>query len=138
MITTEDSIKEWINSLDYGLDHHLGLEYTHISKKEIKAELKVSKRHVQPYGLVHGGTYSAIVESLCSAGAIINCLEKNRNAMGIENHTSFLRATKEGTLYAAATPVSMQVQFQTWECKIYNDHDKLCAVGQVRLYCPPK
>ncbi len=56
-------------------------------------------------------------------------------AVGLENHTSFLRAVREGKLTATARPVVRGRRTQVWEAEVRDDEDRLVATGRVRLLC---
>lgn len=99
-------------------------------------EWEVGPQHHQPMGIVHGGVYCAAIESVCSIGATIDASERfGRRAVGLENHTSFIRAVRSGKLRAVATPVTRGRNTQVWEAKVTNEAGELLATGRVRLYC---
>jgi uncharacterized protein (TIGR00369 family) len=86
----------------------------------------------QPYGIVHGGVYCTIVETAASVAAAI-WLGDQGNVVGVNNSTNFIRATREGTLTATATPLQRGRTQQLWQVAIVDDADRLVAHGQVRL-----
>jgi uncharacterized protein (TIGR00369 family) len=53
--------------------------------------------------------------------------------VGADNHTSFLKATRSGTLRAVARPLSVGKRTQLWETNIENEQGELVATGRVRL-----
>lgn len=72
--------------------------------------------HLQAYGIVHGGVYAGIIESLASVGAAIHALAEGKSVVGLENHTSFLRAVRSGTLHGVAKPLTRGRRSPVWEC----------------------
>ena len=76
----------------------MGLEFDEVSATRVVAHLEVGERHLQPYGLVHGGVYASIAETLASVGAMVaaGADGSGRGAVGLENHTSFLRTAHAG------------------------------------------
>jgi 1,4-dihydroxy-2-naphthoyl-CoA hydrolase len=116
-----------------GYDAAMGLRFISIGKDELRAEVEVGDQHRQPYGLVHGGVYAGIVESLCSVGAAVNVFTKGKNAVGLENSTSFLRAVRSGTLRGRALPLTRGRKTQVWTVTITDDDDRLVASGRVRM-----
>jgi uncharacterized protein (TIGR00369 family) len=76
----------------------LGLQFDEITAERITAHLDIGPQHLQPYGLVHGGVYAAIAETLASVGAMVAAGgdRSGRGAVGLENHTSFLRTARAG------------------------------------------
>lgn len=133
---TEDS-KDYAPGLNErlgGYDSAMGLRFVSATLDEIVAELPVAPKHHQPYGLVHGGVYAGIVETVCSVGAALNALQHGRSAVGLENATSFVRAAS-GTLRARAVPLVRGRRTQVWEARIEDEEGNLLAHGKVRLLC---
>lgn len=118
-----------------GYDSAIGLRFVSATLDEIVAEVPVGPKHHQPYGLVHGGVYAGIVETVCSVGAALNALQHKRSAVGLENSTSFVRAARDGTLHARALPLVRGRRTQVWEARIEDDEGNLLAHGKVRLLC---
>jgi len=128
-----DNIIELLNEKAGGFNTALGLKFTDVTLDHLVAEVEVSEKHHQIYGIVHGGVYSAIAESMCSVGAVINVMGENKNAVGLENTTTFLRAVRSGTLHCVATPLARGRRAHVWETRIHDDEDRLVASGRVRL-----
>ena len=42
----------------------MGLVVTHASVEEVRAEWTVEERHLQGYGIVHGGVHSGVIETI--------------------------------------------------------------------------
>ncbi len=126
-------ILEIVNARLSGFNEAIGLVFTRATPEEFAAELTVDGRHLQPYGLVHGGVYASMVETVCSVGAAINVYFDGKSAVGLDNSTSFLRAVREGTLRCSASPVYQGRRSQVWEARIHDDRDRLVATGRVRL-----
>jgi uncharacterized protein (TIGR00369 family) len=113
----------------------MGLEFTKISQEEIVVEWTVDHRHLQPHGIVHGGVHSGVIETVCSMGAAAHAMPRGQIVVGVENHTSFLRAVRGGRLRAVATPLHVGQRAQLWEARITDERDRLVATGRVRLFC---
>ncbi len=111
----------------------LGLVVTKASRDGVSATLAITASHRQPQGIVHGGVYATVVESLASVGAAIDAMSHGKNVVGLENHTSFVRAMREGTLHAEALPLTRGRRSQLWEVTLRNDEGALVATGRVRL-----
>jgi 1,4-dihydroxy-2-naphthoyl-CoA hydrolase len=126
-----DSTVDELNALIQGFDETLGLRFVRISYDEIVGELDVGPALLQPYGLVHGGVYSAMVESLASVGAALNLRPLGMHTVGLDNHTSFLRAVRSGTLCGRARPLARGRRTQVWEVDVTQE-GQLVASGRVR------
>ena len=74
----------------------LGLQFDEVTPTRVTAHLEIGEQHLQPYGLVHGGVYAAVAETLASVGAMVAAGSDGRGAVGLENHTSFLRTARVG------------------------------------------
>lgn len=114
---------------------HSGLELTDASPDHCDGKIEITPNHHQPYGVVHGGVYCMMIETLASTGAALWAMEHGKaGAVGLTNKTDFIRATKEGTLLGRATPIHRGRTQQLWQVDITRDTDgKLVAQGQVRL-----
>ena len=110
----------------------MALTIVKLDKDEVVIEWTVDDRHRQPYGLVHGGVHSGVVETACSLGAGMNA--KGQGVVGVENHTSFLRAVRDGTLRATARPIHIGARAQLWEATIVDERSRVVATGRVRLF----
>ncbi len=96
---------------------------------------KSAQQHLQPHGIVHGGVYAGLVETVASVGAALNVMAHGLTAVGLENHTSFLRAVREGTLRATARPLTRGRRTQVWEATVTDSAGRVAATGRVRLLC---
>jgi len=111
------------------LDNFLGHEMIEIKENYVKSKLKIEDHHKQPMGLVHGGIYSTLSETICSYGA--NFLDKGV-FVGVNNNTDFLSSVENGEIVCIAEPIKIGRSYQLWESKIYHN-EKLCAISKVRL-----
>ena len=118
-----------------GFDLQLGLRYESAQDERVVATLAVTQDHLQPYGLVHGGVYATMVESVCSVGAALRELTRGHNAVGIENTTRFIRGTRVGArLRAEAVPAVAPAEDRArWEATITNEAGEVCATGRLVL-----
>lgn len=118
-----------------GFDAALGFELVRASRDEVVLEYTVQERHLQPYGIVHGGVHCAAVESACSTGAGIDALARGLAVVGVENHTSFVRAVRSGRIRVTATPLSRGRRSQVWEATARSEAGEIVSTGRVRLLC---
>ncbi len=85
-----------------GFDRLYGLELLSVSDTEVTGRVAVRDEVKQPAGLVHGGVYAAIAESLASLATHVAVAAGGEMAMGLSNSTSFLRPVTEGPSTRAA------------------------------------
>jgi len=121
-----------------GFDQELGLEYLEMTPDGGRARLKVSDKLLQPWGIVHGGVYCSIVESLASISAQFWLMENGGgHVVGVNNNTDFLRSISSGTVTAVSTPIHRGRRQQLWLITITDESDRVVARGQVRLQNMP-
>src|SRR3981081_647592 len=114
----------------------MGVTITLATKDEVRAELTVGPEHLQGYGIVHGGVHCGLIEPLVSSRAALFALPKGQSVVGLENHTSFIRAVRTGSkLRAVSTPVTRGNRTQVWEARGIDEEDRTVATGRVRLLC---
>ena len=109
-------MSEHSGALETGFDGRLGTEIVDASGQEVRLRLRLGPEHRQPYGVIHGGVWATLAETAASIGAALN---SGRPVVGLENHTSFLRAVRDGEVVAVATPVHPGRTSQVWEVVIH-------------------
>lgn len=111
----------------------MGLKVLRATRDEVVGELEVSAHHLQPHGIVHGGVYASVIESLASIGAALDAMRHGKTVVGLENHTSFVRAVRGGVLRATARPLTRGRRSQAWDVTLVDGAGALIATGRVRL-----
>ena len=110
----------------------LGIELTTVTADVVVGRLPVAPHLHQPYGIVHGGVWASVVETVASIGAA-TWLGDRGKVVGVSNHTNFLRAVQDGVVDARATPVHRGRTQQLWAVSVTDEAGKLVAQGEVRL-----
>jgi 1,4-dihydroxy-2-naphthoyl-CoA hydrolase len=118
-----------------GFDDVLGLKILELTPDGGRAQLTLKDDLLQPWGIVHGGVYCSIIESLASTSAHtwLNAEGAGGTVVGVNNNTDFLRAISSGTVTAVSTPIHRGRRQQLWLITITNEDDRVVARGQVRL-----
>jgi 1,4-dihydroxy-2-naphthoyl-CoA hydrolase len=116
-----------------GFDRLYGLESVEVKDGRASAHVRVRDELKQPYGLVHGGVYAAIAESLASVGTALAVAQENRLAMGLSNQTSFLRPITEGTIHAVAIAKHRGRTTWVWEVEMSDDAGRLCVLTRMTI-----
>jgi 1,4-dihydroxy-2-naphthoyl-CoA hydrolase len=124
-----------MQDLGKGFDNELGLKYIEVTPDGGRAVLEIHDKLLQPWGIVHGGVYCSIVESLASVSAAVWLADKGGGStvVGVNNNTDFLRAISSGTVTAVSTPIHRGRRQQLWLIEITDETNRLVARGQVRL-----
>jgi uncharacterized protein (TIGR00369 family) len=120
-------------ALDRGFDGLYGLELTELTDEVVRGRVAVTDEIKQPAGLVHGGVYAAIAESLASYGTAVAVIGDGKLAAGLSNQTSFLRPITEGTIEAVATRRHRGRTTWVWEVEISDAQGRLCVLSRVTI-----
>ncbi|MHB8531403.1 MAG: PaaI family thioesterase [Solirubrobacteraceae bacterium] len=120
-----------------GFDRLYGLELVSVSDTEACGRLAVRPEVKQPAGLVHGGVYASIAESLASLATHLAVAPQGETAMGLSNSTSFLRPVTEGTVHARATRLHRGRTTWVWDVRFSDDEDRICAVTRMTIAVRP-
>src|SRR5271165_1486820 len=96
---------EQINAAMQGFDRLYGLRLLACPDTEVLAEVAAVEEIKQPMGLIHGGVYASMAESMASLATALSVLEQGEIAVGLNNSTSFVRPITKGTVNARATRV---------------------------------
>jgi 1,4-dihydroxy-2-naphthoyl-CoA hydrolase len=116
-----------------GFDRVYGLELLDVSEEEVRARVKVRDELLQPAGLVHGGLFASIAESISSTATWYGVNEDGMAAMGLSSQTSFLRPITQGTVHAVARRRHRGRSTWVWEVDITDDEGRLCALVRMTV-----
>jgi len=120
-----------------GFDGLYGLQIQTLNDEEVRAEVTVRDELRQPAGLVHGGVFASIAESIASAATARAVFEQGNSAQGLSNQTSFLRPILGGTIHADARPRHKGRTTWVWEVDITDDEGRLCALIRMTIAVRP-
>ncbi len=120
-----------------GFDRLYGLEILDVSDSDITARVDVRDDIKQPAGLVHGGVYAAVAESIASVATALAVMEHGDMAMGQSNSTSFLRPITEGAVHAHATRIHRGRTTWVWDVTFTDDGGRTCAVTRMTIAVRP-
>lgn len=130
-VTTPPSGGSWL--------HDLGLELTEVTGTRVVGHIDLGPQHHTPWGVIHGGVYAAIVESVGSIGASVAVGDRGQFAVGVHNATDFIRSMSDGRVEVVGTPVQQGRVQQLWDVAITRAADgKLVAQGRLRLQNLPR
>ena len=114
-----------------------GLRVDEASGTELTGHIDAGPDHHTPWGVVHGGLYATAVESAASIGASLAVQGQGMFAVGLSNHTDFVRAHRQGRLHVHAWAIHQGRTGQLWQCDLTRPDGKLVAQGRVRLQNVP-
>ena len=122
-----------LEGLPVGFDRLYGLEFLDMNDEEVHAQVKVRDELCQPGGLVHGGVFASIAESMASIATWMAVQDDGKAAHGMSSQTSFLRPIVDGTIHAAARRRHKGRTTWVWEGDMTDDAGRLCALVRMTV-----
>ena len=116
-----------------GFESLIGLEILELTDEQARARVEVRDELKQPAGLVHGGVYASIAESLASWATARAVASDGKFVVGLSNQTSFLRPITEGTIEALAVRRHRGRTTWVWEVEISDGDGRLCTLTRMTI-----
>ena len=125
-----DFVKLVVNGSGYFKNQNMKI--VDLKYGESFVEIELNRKHLQGYGYVHGGVYSALIDS---AGffAVYTRVEGDDSAATIEMKVNYLSNVKSGKLLAYARCITLGKSIGLAEVTIKNEEAKLLAHGTVTV-----
>ena len=119
------------------LEETLGIEgFEFDGEATARGRMPVSDAIKQPFGIVHGGAFASLAESVCSRGTY-EAVGPENIAMGQSNETTFLRPATEGTIEAVATARHRGRTSWVWDVEMTDSEGRLCALTRMLIAIRP-
>ena len=109
---------------------YVGIELVEVAKGKAKAKMEIKNHHLNSIKTVHGGAVFALAD-------LVFAVASNSHgtiAMGINVSISYLKAVKEGVIFAEAKEVSINPKLATYNVKVTDGSDDLVAVFKGMVY----
>jgi len=119
------------------LDGTLGFELLETSEDHVTGRFHVADAVRQPMGIVHGGAYAAMAETMASATTWMHVQGDGNMAVGQSNQTHFLRPVAEGTVHGEGRRRHRGRTSWIWDIDFRDDQGRLCATSRVTMAVRP-
>jgi len=116
-----------------GFSELIGIEHLDAPEGEARARVEVGDHLRQPYGIVHGGVYASLAETITSRGTWLAVRDEGQLAMGQSNQTTFLRAITEGHIHAHAVARHRGRTSWVWDVDVTDDEGRTCALVRMTI-----
>ncbi|MFT3862735.1 MAG: PaaI family thioesterase [Solirubrobacterales bacterium] len=142
-MTSDDSIKNPENSevaAEVGVsnfDVHIGTEWINLDPDDARCRVELTDQLRQPYGIMHGGVYSSIIESLCSFATGAAVYKDGMITMGQSIEVSFVRPVTSGHAEARGVARHRGRTTWVWQVEVLDDDERLCAVAKMTMAVRP-
>jgi 1,4-dihydroxy-2-naphthoyl-CoA hydrolase len=116
----------------------IGIEWIDADPENARARVEVREELLQPFGIVHGGVMSSLVESVCSYATAGAVYDEGMAAMGQSINVSFLRPVSEGSIEVHARARHRGRTTWVWEAEVRDSADRVCALSQMTIAVRPR
>jgi uncharacterized protein (TIGR00369 family) len=116
----------------------LDLNWLELEPDSAKVSFSVRDNLKQPLGLLHGGVYSAVAETVASVATIAAVWRDGMTAAGLSNTASFLRPVTDGTVRVNARLVGSDGREWLWNHEFHDEAGHLCALVDVMIAVRPR
>jgi 1,4-dihydroxy-2-naphthoyl-CoA hydrolase len=121
-----------------GFDSLIGTEIVEHGRERARAHLAVRDDLLQPYGLVHGGVFGTLAESVCSFATDEAVKGEGMTAIGQSNSVTYLRPITAGHVNADAHARHRGRTTWVWDVEISDDEGRVCALSRVVIAVRPR
>ena len=123
--------------LEDSFEGFLGLEWLELGPESAHVQFRVRQNLKQPLGLMHGGIYAAVAETVASVATVNNVWRHGFTGSGLSNYTSFLRPITDGVVDVQAHLRGHDEREWTWNLEFRDDQDRLCVLVEVTIAVRP-
>ncbi len=109
---------------------HCGIELVSVSPGQARAKLPLGPQPLNGLGMTQGGAIFTLADFAFAAASNSH----GTAALAINVSISFLKATKEGTLWAEAREVSRSFKLASYTIEVKDDAGELVALFQGMVY----
>jgi uncharacterized protein (TIGR00369 family) len=118
-------------------DAYVGTEWISLDPDDARCRVAMRDELRQPYGILHGGVYSTLIESLCSYVTAVSVFDEGKISMGQAIEVSFLRPVTEGHAEVRAVARHRGRSTWVWQAEVLDDQERLCAVAKMTMAVRP-
>ena len=109
---------------------YVGIELLEVSEGKAKTRLKIDEKHLNGIGTVHGG----VIFTLADFTFAVAANSYGQVTVAINVSISYMKAVKNGFLFAEAREISRNPKISTYTVDITDDQGELIAVFQGMAY----
>jgi len=128
--TANETGLEWATRRGMGaLAEKMGIEFTEFSVERCVATMPV-EGNTQPVGLLHGGAYVVLGESLGSMAANLHA-GPGRLAVGTDVNATHTRSATSGVVTAVCTPIHLGRSMTVHEIAVTDEAGRRCSTVRI-------
>jgi 1,4-dihydroxy-2-naphthoyl-CoA hydrolase len=122
---------------DRTFESYLGLEWIELTSTSAHVRFEAREELKQPLGLLHGGIYSAVAETVASVATVQQVWSEGKIGSGLSNTASFLRPITRGLVDVTARLRHADDREWLWSHDFNDEQGRLCALVDVVIAVRP-
>ena len=123
--------------LERTFEGFLDLEWLELGSESVHVRFRVRENLKQPLGLMHGGIYAAVAETVASVATVNNVWREGFIGAGLSNYSSFLRPITDGVVDVHARLRGHDEREWTWGHEFRDERGNLCVLVDVTIAVRP-
>ena len=100
-------------------------------------EIDISEKHLNPFGGVHGGLFSSIIDSAASWALFYGIEDETAGLTSVNLNLSYLSPGIEGKVIAEGREIRLGRTLGYADCKVTDVNEKLLAFGTLTVMVLP-
>jgi len=121
-----------------GFSELLGIEHLDAGDADAAARVAVTDSIRQPFGLVHGGVYPLLAETITSKATGEAVYQEGNVPLGQTNSATFLRPISDGHVTATARAIHRGRTSWVWDVECTDDEGRVAAVVRCVVAVRPR
>ncbi|HEX6781397.1 MAG TPA: PaaI family thioesterase [Solirubrobacterales bacterium] len=114
-------------------DELVGTEWLSDDPDDARVRVEIRDELRQPFGLMHGGVMSTLIESVCSRATFAAVHDQGMVAMGQSIDVSFVRPITAGAAEVRARARHRGRTTWLWQAEVLDDDGRTCALAQMTI-----
>ncbi len=110
---------------------HLEIEFLEYGNDYILAKMPVTRKNMQPMGILHGGASLALAETVAGAGTMLLIDNERYISYGLQVTGNHISTINSGEVFARAEIVHKGQSTHVWDVKISDPGGKLISISRV-------
>jgi len=124
------SVAELVNRSPYFTLISMGIET--FGWGESRLVVEIEEGHLQPFGMVHGGVFSSLIDA-AAFWAVYPCMDEDDGLTTVEMKLNYLAPAAEGRLVGTGRSIKVARTLCLGEASVSNEEGRLLAHGTVTL-----
>jgi 1,4-dihydroxy-2-naphthoyl-CoA hydrolase len=136
-------MSEWVKNIvvekhEQTVLHALGIRVEKVDADETVVSMAVDDRHKQHVGLVHGGIYVLLAETVMSLAAACALKDPRDRVVAIEINANHIKSATSGTLWARSSCLHAGHTTLVYEAQVSGDAGLISIARSTMMVIKPK